>query len=269
MKRLLTTLGILAVAGGTALAYVYDDFDSGLSWPRHADFTWDPTGGIGGTGCVDVASTTTAGAWMIHPTGLSSAPSGYATASAWFKFGLNGTALNDTTGDNVDGTNDDVIMMHMSTTPDWWDGEDAGMGFARRADGTWGVKLAGDPWIGGWNDNTELGWADNSGSGTSGWFKMELVLSGGTTHYTQQVNVYGTDGTTLAYSTDAYPTSIPHGATIYAGFMVGGIEALHTLEQESKVNLLKIENFLFVIPEPSALAFLTLGLAGLLARRSR
>ena len=272
MNKLLITLTIFSLTAGTSLAASYSDDYNTPPIGLPSGFYWDPTGGIGGSGALGFDTDSTANIGMLHNVGLAgSGPGHLVTVSAWFKMGLNGTALNDTTGNNVDGTNDAVFTMRLSTTPNWWDGTNAGQSFSRRANGAWGFKLIGDPWMDGWKSNTTLGWPSDDGSGTSGWFRMELELTaGGDGTYDQVTNIYGTDGTTLVYATPSFDTTIANGTTLYGGYWNGWYEGGHTLEEGSKINSLKIDNFYFeAVPEPGTLVLVVFGLLALLARRRR
>jgi hypothetical protein len=180
--------------------------------------------------------------------------------------------------------------LHISTTPNWWDGSNLDFQLARRGAngqvlGTVYPNIPG--FIGGWLNNSNFGLPANTNAaaggtgGTGGWFDMQTKLTDNGSTYIAEYEIFDTNGNSI-YTSPAVgqnggpnDTGIASGTTLYGGVTTGwnnvSQDPITTINNVDQVG---IDNFSFTtvvtttVPEPSGFALL-LGFSSFIAVRRR
>ncbi len=167
------------------------------------------------------------------------------------KISLSGTSFDQ----GIDGTNQPFFGLEIRDDKYWYSGESTNFSLARRADGSWGVRLPSSPWIYGWQDNTQLGFSDNSGSaGTSDWVSIEVVLTDNGSTYDAVMMVRDATGSVLLDTAEySWSTALVSGATLHGGFTTGWNNAPEgtTVQDLSKVSEVSVDNYSFSHATPT------------------
>lgn len=258
MKKIIVCIAALGFLPSAFADTQYDSFNGGfVQWSASnnsnlAHFVSAPGEGRNGTAGLryDTASGQNTGGSITNP--VTAGPGERIVMRTDFKFSITSTVLTEAP---KSGVNVGFFGLMVSSTPQWWQGPRTGIQICRRqAQGQiWAFKLLNAPWQEGWNNNSLLGFPDNTGTNaaSSAWNTLELVLTPAGSNYNMQASVYDANNTLLGAPTGIYDSGIAVTNPVYGGYWnafhlgTNDTGGANTILEGAKVDSILFDNFAF------------------------